>query len=63
MLIGIFTVITSGLIGITLGVLGGYFGGRVDDVRDVRHHLPPVDPADPGGAGRGGAGRQFADSW
>ena len=32
MTIGIFTVITSGLIGITLGVLGGYFGGRVDDV-------------------------------
>ena len=26
------TVITSGLIGITLGVLGGFFGGRVDDV-------------------------------
>ena len=32
MLIGIATVITSGLIGITLGVLGGFFGGRVDDV-------------------------------
>lgn len=32
MLIGILTVITSGAIGITLGVLGGYFGGRVDDV-------------------------------
>ena len=32
MTIGIFTVITSGLIGITLGVVGGYFGGRVDDV-------------------------------
>ncbi|HXA20756.1 MAG TPA: ABC transporter permease [Acetobacteraceae bacterium] len=32
MTIGIFTVITSGLIGITLGVLGGYFGGRVDDM-------------------------------
>jgi peptide/nickel transport system permease protein len=32
MTIGIFTVITSGLIGITLGMLGGYFGGRVDDV-------------------------------
>ena len=31
MLIGIATVITSGLIGITLGVLGGFFGGRVDD--------------------------------
>src|SRR5215831_14770592 len=31
MIIGIFTVITSGVIGITLGVLGGYFGGRVDD--------------------------------
>jgi peptide/nickel transport system permease protein len=32
MLIGMLTVVTSGLIGITLGVLGGYFGGRVDDV-------------------------------
>jgi peptide/nickel transport system permease protein len=32
MTIGIFTVITSGLIGVTLGVLGGYFGGRVDSV-------------------------------
>ena len=32
MLIGIMTVITSGTIGVTLGVLGGYFGGRTDDV-------------------------------
>src|SRR5215213_6289927 len=32
LLIGIMTVITSGLIGITLGVIGGFFGGRVDDV-------------------------------
>jgi peptide/nickel transport system permease protein len=32
LLIGIATVITSGLIGITLGVLGGFFGGRVDDI-------------------------------
>ncbi len=31
LLIGIMTVITSGLIGTTLGILGGYFGGRVDD--------------------------------
>jgi peptide/nickel transport system permease protein len=31
MLIGILTVITSGLIGTTIGVLGGFFGGRVDD--------------------------------
>ncbi len=31
LLIGIATVITSGLIGITLGVMGGFFGGRVDD--------------------------------
>ena len=31
MLIGLATVITSGLIGITLGVVGGFFGGRVDD--------------------------------
>jgi peptide/nickel transport system permease protein len=32
MLIGTLTVVTSGLIGITLGVLGGFFGGRIDDV-------------------------------
>ena len=32
LLIGIMTVITSGLIGITLGVLGGFFGGRIDDL-------------------------------
>jgi peptide/nickel transport system permease protein len=31
LLIGSMTVITSGLIGSTLGVLGGYFGGRIDD--------------------------------
>jgi peptide/nickel transport system permease protein len=31
MLIGTMAVVTSGAIGITLGVLGGYFGGRVDD--------------------------------
>lgn len=32
MLIGIATVITSGLIGIAMGVAGGYFGGRTDSV-------------------------------
>jgi peptide/nickel transport system permease protein len=32
LLIGVMTVITSGPIGITLGVLGGFFGGRVDDL-------------------------------
>jgi peptide/nickel transport system permease protein len=31
MLIGVLTVVTSGTIGITLGILGGFFGGRVDD--------------------------------
>jgi len=31
LLIGFMTTITSGLIGTTLGVLGGYFGGRIDD--------------------------------
>ncbi|MBK1659223.1 ABC transporter permease [Paracraurococcus ruber] len=31
MLIGLLTVVTSGLIGTVLGVLGGFFGGRVDD--------------------------------
>ena len=32
MMIGTMAVITSGIIGITLGVLGGFFGGRVDDL-------------------------------
>ena len=32
MIIGIATVITSGLIGTVLGVLGGFYGGKVDDV-------------------------------
>ncbi len=32
MLIGIMTTVTSGLIGIALGVVGGFFGGRIDDV-------------------------------
>jgi peptide/nickel transport system permease protein len=31
MLIGIATVVTSGLIGIAMGVAGGFFGGRIDD--------------------------------
>src|SRR4051794_25898016 len=32
MLIGIMTVVTSGAVGISLGVIGGFFGGRVDSV-------------------------------
>ncbi|MGI4952976.1 MAG: ABC transporter permease [Janthinobacterium lividum] len=32
LLIGACAALTSGVIGITLGVLGGFFGGRVDDV-------------------------------
>jgi peptide/nickel transport system permease protein len=31
LLIGLSTVITSGLIGVTLGVIGGFFGGKIDD--------------------------------
>jgi peptide/nickel transport system permease protein len=31
MLIGVLTVITSALIGITLGIIGGFYGGRTDD--------------------------------
>ena len=31
LLIGALTVVTSGLIGTTLGILGGFFGGRADD--------------------------------
>jgi peptide/nickel transport system permease protein len=32
MLIGVSTIVLSGIIGTTLGVLGGYFGGKVDAV-------------------------------
>jgi peptide/nickel transport system permease protein len=32
MLIGMLTVVTSGVIGITLGIIGGFYGGRTDDV-------------------------------
>jgi peptide/nickel transport system permease protein len=32
LLIGVLTVITSGLIGITLGIIGGFYGGRTDQV-------------------------------
>jgi peptide/nickel transport system permease protein len=32
MLIGVLTVIASGLIGITLGIIGGFYGGRMDDL-------------------------------
>src|ERR1700680_2913394 len=32
MLIGVLTVIASGIIGITLGIIGGFYGGRTDDV-------------------------------
>jgi peptide/nickel transport system permease protein len=32
LVIGLATMVTSGLIGTVLGVLGGFFGGRVDDV-------------------------------
>jgi peptide/nickel transport system permease protein len=32
MLIGVLTVITSGIIGITLGIVGGFYGGRTDSI-------------------------------
>ncbi len=32
LMIGVLTVVTSGFIGTSLGVVGGYFGGRTDDV-------------------------------
>jgi peptide/nickel transport system permease protein len=32
MLIGLLTVVTSGVIGVTLGIIGGFYGGRADDV-------------------------------
>jgi peptide/nickel transport system permease protein len=32
MLIGVLTIITSGVIGITLGIVGGFYGGRTDNI-------------------------------
>jgi len=32
MLIGVLAVIASGAIGITLGIVGGFYGGRADDI-------------------------------
>jgi len=32
LLIGVLTVIESGAIGVTLGIIGGFYGGRTDDV-------------------------------
>ena len=32
LLIGVLTVIVSGTIGVTLGIIGGFYGGRTDDV-------------------------------
>jgi peptide/nickel transport system permease protein len=44
--IGISTVLTAGLIGVPLGALGGFFGGRVDDlvmyIITTRLAIPPV---------------------
>jgi peptide/nickel transport system permease protein len=31
MIIGVATIITSGIIGTVLGVMGGFYGGRIDD--------------------------------
>ena len=46
LLIGVLTMVSSGLIGISLGVVGGFFGGRVDDavmfVLTCRLALPVV---------------------
>jgi peptide/nickel transport system permease protein len=32
LMIGVLTVITSGAIGVTLGIIGGFYGGRTDDI-------------------------------
>src|SRR6202051_2324776 len=32
MLIGVLTVITSAIIGAALGIIGGFYGGRTDDI-------------------------------
>jgi peptide/nickel transport system permease protein len=32
LLIGVLTVVTSGIIGVTLGIVGGFYGGRADSI-------------------------------
>ena len=54
MVIGVLTVITSGLIGITLGVLGGFYGGKIDDF--VGFCITPRLSIPAGGGGLAGAG-------
>ena len=43
LLIGFAAMLISGVIGTTLGVLAGYFGGRIDMVRDLHHHHEAFD--------------------
>ena len=61
MLIGVTVRSCSGLIGITIGVLGGFFGGRVDDAVLFAITTPAVDAGRAGGAGGGRAARQLDD--
>ena len=61
MLIGITVTIVSGLIGITIGVLGGFFGGRVDDVVLFVITTRLSHPGGAGGARRRRPARQLAD--
>src|ERR1700687_4606896 len=41
MLIGVLTVITSGVIGITLGIIGGFYGGGAAGTGGFFVHRPP----------------------
>jgi ABC-type dipeptide/oligopeptide/nickel transport system permease subunit len=46
LLVGLFSVVISGLIGVTIGVVSGYFGGNVDSVlmgiADVQYSFPYI---------------------
>ena len=60
LLIGVSTVLLSGMIGITLGVVGGFFGGRVDDVVTFIITSRLALPLDSGCARGGVAGGKLA---
>ena len=66
LLIGVSVAVISGLIGTTMGMLAGYFGGKTDMAGVVPGDHAPVDAGDPGGAGHRRAGRRLAlggDRW
>src|SRR5258706_6600534 len=60
MLIGVLTVITSGLIGITLGIIGGFYGGGAEPAPICLFTHPPPRPPHPGGVLAGAPGGRCA---